>query len=78
MDIKNYYLSRTAADRESLATRCGTTLGHLRNICYGKVCGEKLAINIERETKGQVAAESLRPDVDWNYMRGTRKKSKLA
>lgn len=28
---------------------------------------------IERETKGAVTCEDLRPDVDWAYLRGTQK-----
>lgn len=27
---------------------------------------------IERATNGAVTCEQLRPDVDWNYLRGTR------
>lgn len=27
--------------------------------------------DIERATGGQVRCEALRPDVDWNYLRGT-------
>lgn len=29
--------------------------------------------SIERATGGQVTCEELRPDVDWPYLRGTRK-----
>ena len=28
---------------------------------------------IERETQGAVTCEDLRPDVDWQYLRGTEK-----
>lgn len=58
--------------REEFAKRCGTTANHLRNIAYGqgkKPCGEALCINIERESGGKVRCETLRPDVDWGYLR---------
>ena len=56
--------------RENFAKRCGTTANHLRNIAYRlKPCGEALCINIERESGGKVRCETLRPDVDWGYLR---------
>lgn len=30
---------------------------------------------IERATKGAVRCEDLRPDVDWAYLRGTKKRA---
>lgn len=59
------------SDRDAFARRCGTSRGHLTNIAYGKTCAESLAINIDRESKGVVRCEVLRPDVDWGYLRGT-------
>ncbi len=59
--------------REKFAWRCDTTVNHLRNIAYGgKSCGEALCINIERESGGTVKCETLRPDVDWAFLRGNR------
>ena len=72
MDLKTYFLSLKADARADLAARCGTTLGHLRNVAYGRVCGESLAINLERESGGLVSCEEMRPDVDWAFLRGTR------
>ena len=58
--------------RIEFAAKCRTTYGHLRNVAYGqKPCAESLCINIERESGGAVPCESLRPDVDWAYLRGT-------
>lgn len=72
MDPKEYWRSLTATERESLASACDTTVGHLRNVVYGvKSCAESLAINLERESGGKVRCESLRSDVDWAYLRGT-------
>lgn len=75
MTLKDFYLSLSSEERIFLATRCDTTLGHLRNVAYGKPCGEKLAVSIERESKGAVRCEDLRPDVDWAYLRGTEKEA---
>lgn len=71
MDLKAYLLSMPVTDRESFAIRCGTTYGHLRNVAYGKACAERLAINIDRESGGVVTCESLCPNVDFAYLRGT-------
>lgn len=71
MTLKDFYLSMPIEQRECFAARCGTTLGQLRNVAYGRQCGEALAINIERESLGAVRCEDLRPDVDWAYLRGT-------
>ena len=71
MDLKAYLLSMPVQARESFAARCGTTYGHLRNVAYGKTCAERLAINIDRESGGVVTCESLCPDVDFGYLRGT-------
>ena len=72
MNIKSFLDSIPPDEREAFAVRCGTSIGHLRNISYGyRSCAESLAINIERETHGAVRVEELRPDVDWQYIRGT-------
>lgn len=73
--LKPYWLSIPVPERPAFARRCGTTYAHLRNIAYDqKPCGEKLAIAIERESDGKVRCETLRPDVDWAYLRGTAKR----
>ncbi len=71
MELKSFYLSMTQDQRDAFAARCETTGGHFRNVVYGKTCGEKLAIAIERESLGVVRCEEMRPDVDWAYLRGT-------
>jgi DNA-binding transcriptional regulator YdaS (Cro superfamily) len=76
--LRSYLKSLPHWRHNAFAKRCGTTMGHLRNILYGQAnCAEKLAINLEREarkTGGNVFVEELRPDVDWAYLRGTRKR----
>lgn len=73
MLFKPYFLSIPVSKREAFAARCGTSSAHLRNIAYGKTCGEALAIAIDRESAGAVTVEELRPDVDWAHLRGTSK-----
>lgn len=75
MDIKKYFIELSIPDRERMAEDCGTTLAHLRNVAYGKRCGEALAMNIEMFSGGAVTCEDLRPDLSeqWAYLRGTKK-----
>lgn len=77
MQFKEFFIgSLTPAERVDFAERCDTTVGHLSNIAYGdKTCGEDLAVRIDRESAGKVLVESLRPDVDWAYLRGTAKRA---
>jgi len=78
MDLKTYISDLSTEERESFAKKCETSLRHLQNVAYGyKPAGESLCINIERETKGKVICESLRPDVDWAVLRGTKRRVAL-
>lgn len=71
MELKAFLQTMTTKERESFASRCETSAGHLRNLSYGyRRCAESLAIAIERESAGQVTAEELRSDVDWAFIRG--------
>jgi len=75
MDLKAYLAELPQKHRDQFASRCKTSLGHLKNIAYGyKSCGESLAIDIERESGAKVRCEELRPDVDWKYLRGSASK----
>ncbi|MHB1098346.1 MAG: Cro/Cl family transcriptional regulator [Burkholderiales bacterium] len=61
-------------ERKAFCTRCNTTEGYLRKaISTGQRLGESLSINIERETNRVITCETLRPDVDWDYLRQTCK-----
>ena len=73
MDFKSFFLSLSKQERAHFAARCGTTVGQLRNVAYARKCGERLAINIERESGMVGMCEVLRPDVDWGYLRGTQR-----
>lgn len=44
--------------REAFAVRCGSTIGHLRNVMYGlRTCAEELAVALERESEGKLPCE---------------------
>lgn len=75
MTLKDYLKNLTAEQQVDFAAACGTTSGQLKQVAGEfRRAGESLAINIERETGGKVTCESLRPDVDWNYIRSTKPK----
>lgn len=62
-----------AAEREKLAKRAGTTVAYLLQLAYGyKRASVQKCIAIEKATKGAVRCETLRPDIDWAYLK-TRK-----
>lgn len=74
MDLLSYIKGLSVDERESFAGRCETSVGYLKQVAYGnKLCGESLAIRIERESGRAVRCEDLRSDVDWAYLRGTAK-----
>lgn len=63
-------------DREALeafSVRCGTTPGQIRQVAYGRRASAELAIRIDRGSDGRVSSESLRPDIDWEYLRSKPK-----
>jgi DNA-binding transcriptional regulator YdaS (Cro superfamily) len=62
------------AARPAFCTACGTTERYLRKAISAKQqLGAHLCINIDRESRGVVRCEDLRPDIDWAYLRGTAK-----
>jgi DNA-binding transcriptional regulator YdaS (Cro superfamily) len=75
MEALRVYLKTLPVDQQvAFAKRCDTSLNYLRKaMSAGQKLSEGLAIQIERESAGQVRCEEIRPDVDWAYIRGTRK-----
>jgi DNA-binding transcriptional regulator YdaS (Cro superfamily) len=70
--LQAYLASLSAAEKEAFAERLDTSIGYLRKTMSSKQkFGEKLAIDIERESGGFVPCEELRPDVDWAYLRNS-------
>ena len=74
MDLKTFFMAMSVGERDAFAERCQTSRQHITNIAYGmKPCGEKLAVDIDRESGGVVLCDELRPDVDWDHVRNTMK-----
>jgi hypothetical protein len=66
MNLKLHWDALDRAERESLASACGTTHGHLRNVAYGyRACAPGLAAALEIETGRKLRRWDLRP-LDWN------------
>ncbi len=77
--LYSYWQSLSAEGREQFAGRCGTTVPYMRHIVYGtRSVGGKLSVAIDRETGGRVPVESLSPDIDWAYIRGTSVRKSLS
>jgi DNA-binding transcriptional regulator YdaS (Cro superfamily) len=71
-NVIDYLNGLETDEQQAFAKRCGTSVGYLRKAASaGQKLGESLCINIERETSGAVRVESIRPDVDWQFIRQT-------
>jgi DNA-binding transcriptional regulator YdaS (Cro superfamily) len=72
MKLISFLKSIPVVERQAFAFRCETSWGYLLQVAYEKKnCGEKLAINIERESDRQVRCEELCPKTDWAFIRGS-------
>ena len=73
MEMLRTYLNSLAKEpRAAFARACGTSEGYLRKaISVRQQLGADLCIAIERESGGAVPCESMRPDVDWAYIRSS-------
>lgn len=70
MSLHSYIKGLDKAALESLAGRCLTTPGQLKQVAYGnRRANGGLAVCLDRETNGEVTCEELRPDIDWAYLR---------
>lgn len=69
MTLREYLLAIGQKEAEKVAADCGTSLAYLRQLAGNhRRCGEALAVEIEKATRGAVRVESLRPDIDWVYL----------
>jgi len=70
--LQAYLNGLPTAEQAVYAQRSGTTIGYLRKcISTGQKIGERVCINLERESDRAVTVEDLRDDVDWAYLRNT-------
>ncbi|MGV8860166.1 MAG: transcriptional regulator [Pseudomonas sp.] len=73
MTLHEYLKAMNKTDLEIFANRCGTSAGQLRQVAYcNRRASAALAVSIERESKGAVVCEVLRPDIDWAYLRSSK------
>lgn len=64
--LKQYLSPMPEKDRERFARRCGSSIGHLRNVISGfRPCATDLAVSIETESQRAVRRWDLRP-ADWH------------
>ena len=79
MNLLTYIKGLDKPSLDGLAARCKTSVGQIKQVAYGnRRAGAGLAVCIERETEGAVTCESLRPDIDWGYLRGSMTGAKAA
>jgi len=72
--LRAYLAELTPTDQAAYAKRAGTTIGYLRkSLSTGGRIGESICIGLERESAGKVRCEDVRSDVDWTYIRGTKR-----
>lgn len=72
MTLHEFLKGLNKADLDAFARRCATSAGQLRQVAYcNRRASAALAVNIERESKGAVVCEVMRPDIDWAYLRGS-------
>ena len=72
MENLRKFLKNLSPDEQIIfAKKCGTTIKYLRKRLCDKSSrlGEKICIEIEDKTNGQVTCEELRPDVNWSVLR---------
>lgn len=74
MELKTYFTTGHGLASD-LAERIGVSRSYLSQMASGvSPISPERAVEIEKATKGCVTCEELRPDVDWAYLRGTRKR----
>jgi DNA-binding transcriptional regulator YdaS (Cro superfamily) len=73
MTLHEYLKALSKSALEEFAVKCVTSTGQLRQVAYcNRRASAALAVSIERESKGAVVCEVLRPDIDWAYLRGSK------
>lgn len=72
--LRTYLNSLSTDDQFFFAKRAGTTVGYLRRRIHdGGNISLNLAAALERESRGAVTVEDLRPYISVAYMAGTPK-----
>lgn len=70
MTLLEYIKILDDAQIKTFASRCNTSVGQLKQVAYGnRRANAGLSIAIDRYSDSHVTCESLRPDIDWQYLR---------
>lgn len=73
MTLDTYMLNMGRGESQrklDFCRRCGTSWNLLRQVARGqKSPSVTMCIAIERGTRGDVRCETLRPDIDWLYLK---------
>lgn len=75
MNLLDYIKGLDKLQLEEFAASCSTTVGQIKQVAYGRRVSAELAIAIDRQSGGAVTCESLRPDIDWQYLRQNPKQA---
>jgi DNA-binding transcriptional regulator YdaS (Cro superfamily) len=68
--LRTYLNSLSTPEKIDFARRCDTSIGYLRKaISMQHRVDAKLCIAFERESKGVIRCEDVRPDADWPVLR---------
>ncbi|HGM5018388.1 TPA: transcriptional regulator [Pseudomonas aeruginosa] len=73
MKLIDYIKPMTKGELEGFAARCGSTVGQLRQVAYGRRASAELAIRIDMASSGVVNCEDIRSDINWAYLRGKQR-----
>lgn len=68
--LRTYLNSLSTPQQEAFAARCETSIGYLRKaISKRHRVDVVLCIALERESRGAVRCEDMRPEADWPVLR---------
>ena len=71
MNLQAYISELSPAGRESFARRIGTSWAYVTQLASGhRRPGARVAVAVEKATKGVVRVEELLPEVEWKVIRG--------
>lgn len=73
MKLIDYIKPMTKEELDAFAARCGSTVGQLRQVAYGRRTSADLAIRIDIASDGVVNCEDIRDDINWAYLRGRQR-----
>ncbi len=72
MKLLDYIKPLAKEQLEAFAGSCGSTVGQIKQVAYGRRASAELAIRIDIASSGQVSCEDIRDDIDWEYLRGRK------